>query len=161
MLAVWLCCGNLWWALSVLYISCVIFCYKHKLIGQPNDISLCVSLQHLMITARRFTVQIEEKLLLKLLNFFGYDQSESGTVVRPALPACKGNSKMLEFCQWDTVVVERVLIVQRPLAMPGLSLSCVSSFSLLKQSDFPCVCRSVFPEDVEQLCLGTTVHKTN
>lgn len=31
-----------------------------------------------MITARKFTVQIEEKLLLKLLSFFGYDQSESG-----------------------------------------------------------------------------------
>lgn len=33
-----------------------------------------------MITARKFTVQIEEKLLLKLLSFFGYDRSESGTV---------------------------------------------------------------------------------
>lgn len=33
-----------------------------------------------MITARKFTVQIEEKLLLKLLSFFGYDQSESGVV---------------------------------------------------------------------------------
>lgn len=31
-----------------------------------------------MITAQRFTVQIEEKLLLKLLSFFGYDQAESG-----------------------------------------------------------------------------------
>lgn len=30
-----------------------------------------------MITARKFTVQIEEKLLLKLLSFFGYAQSES------------------------------------------------------------------------------------
>lgn len=35
-------------------------------------------LQHLLITAQRFTVQIEEKLLLKLLSFFGYDQAESG-----------------------------------------------------------------------------------
>lgn len=33
-----------------------------------------------MITAQRFTVQIEEKLLLKLLSFFGYDQAESGNV---------------------------------------------------------------------------------
>ncbi|KAK2491745.1 hypothetical protein MC885_013715 [Smutsia gigantea] len=33
--------------------------------------------KHLMITAQRFTVQIEEKLLLKLLSFFGYDQAES------------------------------------------------------------------------------------
>lgn len=31
-----------------------------------------------MVTAQRFTVQIEEKLLLKLLSFFGYDQAESG-----------------------------------------------------------------------------------
>lgn len=34
-----------------------------------------------MVTAQRFTVQIEEKLLLKLLSFFGYDQAESGNVV--------------------------------------------------------------------------------
>lgn len=33
-----------------------------------------------MVTAQRFTVQIEEKLLLKLLSFFGYDQAESGNV---------------------------------------------------------------------------------
>lgn len=31
-----------------------------------------------MVTAQKFTVQIEEKLLLKLLSFFGYDQAESG-----------------------------------------------------------------------------------
>lgn len=34
--------------------------------------------QHLMVTARRFTVIIEEKLLLKLLSFFGYGQTEAG-----------------------------------------------------------------------------------
>uniref|UniRef100_A0A8C3CX35 Vacuolar protein sorting 13 homolog D n=1 Tax=Cairina moschata TaxID=8855 RepID=A0A8C3CX35_CAIMO len=33
--------------------------------------------KHLIITARKFTVQIEENLLLKLLSFFGYAQSES------------------------------------------------------------------------------------
>lgn len=31
-----------------------------------------------MVTARRFTVIIEEKLLLKLLSFFGYGQTEAG-----------------------------------------------------------------------------------
>lgn len=35
-------------------------------------------LQHLMVTARRFTVIIEEKLLLKLLSFFGFGQTEAG-----------------------------------------------------------------------------------
>lgn len=35
-------------------------------------------LQHLMVTARRFTVIVEEKLLLKLLSFFGYGQTEAG-----------------------------------------------------------------------------------
>lgn len=35
-----------------------------------------------MVTAQRFTLQIEEKLLLKLLSFFGYDQAESGKAVR-------------------------------------------------------------------------------
>lgn len=31
-----------------------------------------------MVTARRFTVIIEEKLLLKLLSFFGYGQTVAG-----------------------------------------------------------------------------------
>lgn len=34
--------------------------------------------QHLMVTARRYTVIIEEKLLMKLLIFFGYGQTEGG-----------------------------------------------------------------------------------
>uniref|UniRef100_A0A3Q2P469 Vacuolar protein sorting 13 homolog D n=1 Tax=Fundulus heteroclitus TaxID=8078 RepID=A0A3Q2P469_FUNHE len=33
--------------------------------------------EHLMVTARRFTVIIEEKLLLKLLSFFGYGKAEA------------------------------------------------------------------------------------
>ncbi|KAM6240877.1 intermembrane lipid transfer protein VPS13D isoform 4-T4 [Porphyrio hochstetteri] len=43
----------------------------------PSKSALTDIYKHLMITARKFTVQIEEKLLLKLLGFFGYDQSES------------------------------------------------------------------------------------
>ncbi|XP_054856929.1 intermembrane lipid transfer protein VPS13D isoform X2 [Eublepharis macularius] len=43
----------------------------------PSKRPLTDIYKHLMITARRFTVQIEEKLLLKLLSFFGYDQTES------------------------------------------------------------------------------------
>uniref|UniRef100_A0A8C3DPQ3 Vacuolar protein sorting 13 homolog D n=1 Tax=Corvus moneduloides TaxID=1196302 RepID=A0A8C3DPQ3_CORMO len=43
----------------------------------PSKSALTDIYKHLMITARKFTVQIEEKLLLKLLSFFGYDQSES------------------------------------------------------------------------------------
>lgn len=31
-----------------------------------------------MVTARRYTVIIEEKLLMKLLIFFGYGQTEGG-----------------------------------------------------------------------------------
>lgn len=42
-----------------------------------NDVTL-VCWQHLMVTARRFTVIIEEKLLLKLLSFFGYGQTDAG-----------------------------------------------------------------------------------
>lgn len=34
-----------------------------------------------MVTARRFTVIIEEKLLLKLLSFFGYGQTEAGGLI--------------------------------------------------------------------------------
>ncbi|XP_040119407.1 vacuolar protein sorting-associated protein 13D isoform X4 [Oryx dammah] len=43
----------------------------------PSKSSLTNIYKHLMVTAQRFTVQIEEKLLLKLLSFFGYDQAES------------------------------------------------------------------------------------
>ncbi|XP_058711402.1 intermembrane lipid transfer protein VPS13D [Poecile atricapillus] len=43
----------------------------------PSKNALTDIYKHLMITARKFTVQIEEKLLLKLLSFFGYNQSES------------------------------------------------------------------------------------
>ncbi|XP_068514969.1 intermembrane lipid transfer protein VPS13D isoform X4 [Anas acuta] len=43
----------------------------------PSKNTMTDIYKHLMITARKFTVQIEEKLFLKLLNFFGYAQSES------------------------------------------------------------------------------------
>ncbi|XP_063173560.1 intermembrane lipid transfer protein VPS13D isoform X1 [Candoia aspera] len=43
----------------------------------PSKSPLSDIYKHLMITASRFTVQIEEKLLLKLLSFFGYNQSEA------------------------------------------------------------------------------------
>ncbi|XP_041130652.1 vacuolar protein sorting-associated protein 13D-like isoform X3 [Polyodon spathula] len=42
----------------------------------PSNLMLTDLFKHLMVTARRFTIQIEEKLLLKLLSFFGYGQSE-------------------------------------------------------------------------------------
>uniref|UniRef100_A0A8D0BUC4 Vacuolar protein sorting 13 homolog D n=1 Tax=Salvator merianae TaxID=96440 RepID=A0A8D0BUC4_SALMN len=43
----------------------------------PSKSPLTDIYKHLMVTANKFTVQIEEKLLLKLLSFFGYDPSES------------------------------------------------------------------------------------
>ncbi|XP_006145355.1 vacuolar protein sorting-associated protein 13D isoform X2 [Tupaia chinensis] len=43
----------------------------------PSKSALTNIYKHLMVTAQRFTVQIEERLLLKLLSFFGYDQAES------------------------------------------------------------------------------------
>ncbi|XP_058017026.1 intermembrane lipid transfer protein VPS13D [Ahaetulla prasina] len=43
----------------------------------PSKSPLSDIYKHLMVTANRFTVQIEEKLLLKLLSFFGCNQSES------------------------------------------------------------------------------------
>ncbi|KAM6977932.1 LOW QUALITY PROTEIN: intermembrane lipid transfer protein VPS13D [Aplochiton taeniatus] len=42
----------------------------------PSNLMLTDLFKHLMITARRFTVIMEEKLLLKLLSFFGYGQTE-------------------------------------------------------------------------------------
>ncbi|XP_026223935.1 vacuolar protein sorting-associated protein 13D isoform X3 [Anabas testudineus] len=43
----------------------------------PSSLMLTELYKHLMVTARRFTVNIEEKLLLKLLSFFGYGQTEA------------------------------------------------------------------------------------
>ncbi|XP_076596695.1 intermembrane lipid transfer protein VPS13D isoform X1 [Chaetodon auriga] len=43
----------------------------------PSSLVLTDLFKHLMVTARRFTVIIEEKLLLKLLSFFGYGQTEA------------------------------------------------------------------------------------
>ncbi|XP_051961416.1 intermembrane lipid transfer protein VPS13D-like [Xyrauchen texanus] len=42
----------------------------------PSTLMLTDLFKHLMVTARRYTVIIEEKLLLKLLTFFGYWQTE-------------------------------------------------------------------------------------
>lgn len=42
--------------------------------------------QHLMVTARRFTVVVEEKLLLKLLRFCGYGPTEAGGSREPLAP---------------------------------------------------------------------------
>ncbi|XP_024914858.1 vacuolar protein sorting-associated protein 13D isoform X3 [Cynoglossus semilaevis] len=43
----------------------------------PSKLMLTDLFKHLMVTARRFTVIIEETLLLKLLSFFGYGQIEA------------------------------------------------------------------------------------
>ncbi|MCJ8741597.1 hypothetical protein PDJAM_G00072560 [Pangasius djambal] len=42
----------------------------------PSSLMLTELFKHLMVTARHFTVIIEEKLLLKLLAFFGYGKTE-------------------------------------------------------------------------------------
>ncbi|KAE8593143.1 hypothetical protein XENTR_v10019000 [Xenopus tropicalis] len=44
----------------------------------PSKNKLSTLFKHLLIKAQKFTVQIEEKLLLKLLSYFGFDQSETG-----------------------------------------------------------------------------------
>ncbi|KAM9299302.1 intermembrane lipid transfer protein VPS13D [Gastrophryne carolinensis] len=43
----------------------------------PSKNALTDLFKHLMITAQKFTVQIEEKLLLKLLSYFGFGKSET------------------------------------------------------------------------------------
>nr|XP_043893555.1 vacuolar protein sorting-associated protein 13D isoform X3 [Solea senegalensis] len=43
----------------------------------PSNLMLTDLFKHLMVTARRFTVIIEEKLLLKLLSFFGCGQTQA------------------------------------------------------------------------------------
>uniref|UniRef100_A0A1A7YHK4 Vacuolar protein sorting 13D n=1 Tax=Iconisemion striatum TaxID=60296 RepID=A0A1A7YHK4_9TELE len=43
----------------------------------PSSLLLTTLFKHLMVTACHFTVIIEEKLLLKLLSFFGYGEAEA------------------------------------------------------------------------------------
>ncbi|XP_078806203.1 intermembrane lipid transfer protein VPS13D isoform X4 [Oryzias latipes] len=43
----------------------------------PSTLMLTELFKHLMVTAQRFTIIIEEKLLLKLLSFFGYGEAEA------------------------------------------------------------------------------------
>ncbi|KAF6730225.1 Vacuolar protein sorting-associated protein 13D [Oryzias melastigma] len=43
----------------------------------PSSLILTELFKHLMVTAQRFTIIIEEKLLLKLLSFFGYGEAEA------------------------------------------------------------------------------------
>ncbi|KAM8927222.1 intermembrane lipid transfer protein VPS13D [Pelodytes ibericus] len=43
----------------------------------PSKNALTDLYKHLLITAQKFTMQIEEKLLLKLLSYFGFNQSET------------------------------------------------------------------------------------
>ncbi|KAM7412373.1 hypothetical protein PAMA_022044 [Pampus argenteus] len=43
----------------------------------PSNLMLTDLFKHLMVTARHFTIIIEEKLLLKLLSFFEYGQTEA------------------------------------------------------------------------------------
>ncbi|XP_023192292.1 vacuolar protein sorting-associated protein 13D isoform X1 [Xiphophorus maculatus] len=44
----------------------------------PSSLMFTELFKHLMVTARRFTVIIDEMLLLKLLSFFGYGKAEAG-----------------------------------------------------------------------------------
>lgn len=59
------------------YIHVVAFCFFKVSFYLIWFLFSCFT-QHLMVTARRFTVIIEEKLLLKLLTFFGYGKTEGG-----------------------------------------------------------------------------------
>ncbi|KAK7884105.1 hypothetical protein WMY93_027228 [Mugilogobius chulae] len=43
----------------------------------PSTLQLTQLFKHLMVTTRRFTVIVEEKLLLKLLHFFGFGETEA------------------------------------------------------------------------------------
>nr|XP_023697192.1 vacuolar protein sorting-associated protein 13D isoform X3 [Paramormyrops kingsleyae] len=52
----------------------------------PSSLSLTELFKHLMVTTCHFTVIVEEKLLLKLLTFFGYGQSVAGTLAEGCGP---------------------------------------------------------------------------
>ncbi|KAJ8264877.1 hypothetical protein COCON_G00139760 [Conger conger] len=88
----------------------------------PSNLMLTDLFKHLMVTARRFTVIIEEKLLLKLLSFFGYGQSE------PELE--KLDESLYEKPSEDGGALKRYYFENLKISLPQVKLSVFTSHKL-------------------------------
>ncbi|KAJ8257579.1 hypothetical protein GJAV_G00187290 [Gymnothorax javanicus] len=88
----------------------------------PSSLMLTDLFKHLMVTARRFTVIIEEKLLLKLLNFFGYGQTESELE--------KLDESLYEKASEDRAALKRYYFENLKISLPQVKLSVFTSHKL-------------------------------
>ncbi|KAG5282212.1 hypothetical protein AALO_G00053510 [Alosa alosa] len=87
----------------------------------PSNLMLTDLFKHLMVTARRFTVIIEEKLLLKLLSFFGYGQTEEME---------KLDENLYEKTSEDTGTPKRYYFENLKISLPQVKLSVFTSHKL-------------------------------
>ncbi|XP_066528182.1 intermembrane lipid transfer protein VPS13D isoform X2 [Hoplias malabaricus] len=87
----------------------------------PSSLMLTELFKHLMVTARRFTVIIEEKLLLKLLAFFGYGQTEEVE---------KLDENLYEKASEDIGPPKRYYFENLKISLPQVKLSVFTSHKL-------------------------------
>ncbi|XP_029973693.1 vacuolar protein sorting-associated protein 13D, partial [Salarias fasciatus] len=88
----------------------------------PSSLMLTDLFKHLMVTARRFTVSIEEKLLLKLLSFFGYGHTEAELE--------KLDENLHEKAGEDTGPPKRYYFENLKISLPQVKLSVFTSHKL-------------------------------
>ncbi|KAK0134325.1 Vacuolar protein sorting-associated protein 13D [Merluccius polli] len=88
----------------------------------PSELMLTDLFKHLMITARHFTVIIEEKLLLKLLSFFGYGQTEAELE--------KLDENVYERPSEDVSAPKRYYFENLKISLPQVKLSVFTSHKL-------------------------------
>ncbi|KAM4737865.1 intermembrane lipid transfer protein VPS13D isoform 3-T3 [Anableps anableps] len=88
----------------------------------PSSLMLTELFKHLMVTARRFTVIIEEKLLLKLLSFFGYGKA--------AAELEKLDENLHERPSEDTAPRKRYYFENLKISLPQIKLSVLPSHKL-------------------------------
>ncbi|XP_018606143.2 vacuolar protein sorting-associated protein 13D isoform X2 [Scleropages formosus] len=88
----------------------------------PSSLMLTELFKHLMVTTRRFTVIIEEKLLLKLLSFFGYGQVETEVE--------KLDENLYEKASEDGGTPKRYYFENLKISLPQVKLSVFTSHKL-------------------------------
>ncbi|XP_058265239.1 intermembrane lipid transfer protein VPS13D isoform X4 [Hemibagrus wyckioides] len=95
----------------------------------PSSLMLTELFKHLMITALRFTVIIEEKLLLKLLAFFGYGKTE-GEEGRCVSEVEKVDENLYEKASEEAGPQKRYYFENLKISLPQVKLSVFTSHKL-------------------------------
>ncbi|KAM6924954.1 intermembrane lipid transfer protein VPS13D [Xenentodon cancila] len=88
----------------------------------PSSLMFTDLFKHLMVTARHFTVIIEEKLLLKLLKFFGYGEAEAEVE--------KLDDSLHERPSEDAGPIKRYYFENLKISLPQVKLSVFTSSKL-------------------------------